>query len=68
MDHALYGNNRPGDFDVQRYHCHARHGSSLDRRTRITGADPNFQKPEQNMGNDDTYKEEIENVNSHHVT
>lgn len=68
MDHALYSNNGPGDLDVRRRQCHARHGSSLDRWTRITDSDPNFQEPEQNMGNYDTYKEGIENVNSHHVT
>lgn len=65
MDHALSGNDRPRDFDAHRYHCHDRHGSSLDRWTRITGSDPGFQEPEQNMGTDNTDKEEIGNVTSY---
>lgn len=45
-----------------------RHGSSLDRWTRVTDPGPEFWETDAKVGNDDTYKEEIESVNSYFGT
>lgn len=42
-----------------------RKGSSLDRWTRVTDPDPEFWEPDEKIGNNDIYKEEIENVHSY---